>query len=194
VIDSGIPRLHNDVMSDELRRAEDLFNLARVHKAREGEPLEPEPVPEPPRRRARLVRNLDAVRAAKLPSTADTLARDAVALDAQAAELKKRLAEARSQLRVPERQSILEPAPARLPPLARASAPAPIVTPEPALPLHQWCITVTSRATDSVFFLSAKDAVDAASDGAREIAAWMRDHRPGEAWRVSSVERLSAVL
>lgn len=182
-------------MSDELRRAEGLFDLSRVHKAREGKDPEPEAEPEPPRRRVRLVRNLDAVRAAKLPSTAEELAKDAVALDAQAAELKKRLADARSQLRVPERAPVLPPEPARLPPIARATTPTPAVTlvPEPA-PLHQWCIRITSQVAESAFFLSAVDAVDAALSGEREIAAWMRAHRPGEPWRVHSVERLSAVL
>jgi len=114
----------------------------------------------------------------------------------------------------PERPSVPRSSPARppaprsvpLPPSASRTVPVSPsqVSPErvarrkPAEaqePLHQWrLLVIAAGATPQSFFLRAHDVVDATRRGAREIAQWMRFHRPGVGWRVDSVELLADVL
>lgn len=94
----------------------------------------------------------------------------------------------------PARSAPARVAPVRVAPVraARAARDQPFVVSEP---IHQWRLRVIAAgANPQSFFLSAADVVDATRRGAREIAHWMRLHRPGVGWSVDSVELLADVL
>ncbi|MCO4769261.1 MAG: hypothetical protein KDA24_04470 [Deltaproteobacteria bacterium] len=84
--------------------------------------------------------------------------------------------------------------------MAPRRTPQALPTPEPAtivepVPEHRWRLHVVSPGDEErAFFLAASDMLEAALVGAREIARWMGEHRPGVGWRVQSVEHLTDVL
>ncbi len=183
-------------MTDRLPSLDELFDFNRARRAEQAE-AEPEAEPAPTRRRLRgdLVRTLNATKAAAQPDRV-ALARSSAEVQQQAAAIKEKFRAARQQLGAPEAEL-----PEVLPPIAVAVRPrvraARIdVTPEtrPESPERTWVLTVIAGSEDRSFYLAASDAFEAASHGARQIAGWMREHRPGVGWRVSSLELLHDVL
>ena len=178
------------VTDEFLRRAEELF------KKKASEPLPPAP---PPRRR-RVIRDRAVLQpACPAPGTTEMAKR---ALDAQADALKAKLAATREQLAVTNPK--LPVAPASDPPIAAVSRPGRVLHEVAAMPVPvaapvfdhpTWRLQVVGPGVERhAFFLVAGDVLEASSAGARQIATWMREHRPGAPWRVESVEQLANVL
>ena len=192
------------VTDEFLRRAEALF-----------EKKAPEPQPEVPRpRRRRVVRDRAALQPER-PAT-DTTEQAKRVLDAQADALKAKLVATREQLAITNPKLPVAPAPAPPVPAVRRSrrttravAAATVPVAAATVPVAATTVPVAARVVDHptwrlnvvgpgaeqhVFFLVAGDVLEASSAGAREIATWMREHRPGALWRVESVEQLANVL
>lgn len=185
------------VTDEFLRRAEALFEK----KAPEPQPQVPLP------RRRRVVRD----RAALQPErpARDTTEQARRVLDAQANALKAKLVATREQLAITSPKLPVVPAPAPpVPKVRRPRRPLPAVA-AANVPVVAANVPVAARLVDHptwrlhvvgpgaeqhVFFLVAGDVLEASSSGAREIATWMREHRPGALWRVESVEQLANVL
>ena len=178
------------VTDEFLRRAEALFKK---------EAPEPQPQVPLPRRR-RVIRDRAALQPERpAPDTTEQAKR---VLDAQANALKAKLVATREQLAITSSKLPVVPAPAPPVPKVRsprrtlravAAATVPVaarVVDHPTWRLH----VVGPGAEQHVFFLVAGDVLEASSSGAREIATWMREHRPGALWRVESVEQLANVL